>query len=117
MRVAAWFCVAVIAVLSLIPHEMEVRTPWPGFVEHLLAYAGTAGLFGAGYRSWAVWRIAAALFFYAGLLEALQALVPGRHPELDGALVSGAGGFLGAFGGSLIRSAIAEGQSDSDARS
>ena len=96
LRVFAWFCVALIAVLSLIPHEMEVRTGLHGLIEHMIAYAGTAGLFRLAYLSWAGWRIAVVLFMYAGCLEVLQTFVPGRHPGLDGVLASGAGAVIGA---------------------
>jgi VanZ family protein len=97
LRACAWFCVALIAVLSLIPDEMEARTGLPGKVEHLISYAGTAGLLRLGYPSWVGWRIVAALFVYAGCLEVLQGFVPGRSPSLDGALASGAGAILGAI--------------------
>ena len=96
-RLAAWLCFGLIAVLSLIPHHLEVRTGLPAFVEHMLAYAATGGLFGAGYLSWAWWQIASAMLVYAGCLEVLQALVPGRHPGFDGAFASGAGALLGAL--------------------
>lgn len=102
LRASAWFCVGLIAFLSLMPREMEARTGLPGEVEHLIAYAGTAGLFRLGYLSWAGWRIAAALFVYAGCLELLQGFVSGREPGLNGALASGAGAILGAIAATLI---------------
>ena len=88
--------------LSLMPPEMEARTGLPGEVEHLIAYAGTAGLLRLGYLSWAGWRIAAALFVYAGCLELHQGFVSGREPGLNGALASGAGAILGAIAATLI---------------
>ena len=42
-RAAAWFCIVLIAILSLVPARLEIRTGWlPGLVEHVLAYMGTA---------------------------------------------------------------------------
>ena len=102
LRASAWFCVALIAFLSLIPREMGARTGLPGEAEHLIAYAGTAGLFRLGYPSWAGWRIVAALFVYACCLELLQGFVSGREPGLNGALASGAGAVLGAIAAALI---------------
>ena len=101
LRVLAWLCVALIALLSLIPPQMEVRTGLPGGIEHAIAYAGTAALLRLGYPLWPLWVIAGALFAYSGLLEALQTFVPGRHPGIDGALASGAGAVLGAALASL----------------
>ena len=101
LRVLAWLCVALIALLSLIPQQMEARTGLPGSIEHAIAYAGTAAFLRLGYPLWPLWVIAGALFAYSGLLVALQAFVPGRHPGIDGALASGTGAVLGAALASL----------------
>ena len=102
LRTAAWFCVALIAVLSLMPHEAEVRTSLPGGVEHVIAYAGTAGLLRLAYPSWGGWRVVAALVVYGICLEGLQSFVPGRSAGAEGALASGAGAVLGATCAALI---------------
>ena len=102
LRALAWFCLTLIAFLSLIPREMEARTGLPGEVEHLIAYAGTAGLLRLSYPSWAGWRMVAALLVYAVCLELLQGFVSGREPGLSGALASGAGAILGAIAAALI---------------
>src|SRR5215204_742451 len=52
LRVLAWLCVALIALLSLIPQQMEARTGLPGSIEHAIAYAGTAALLRLGYPLW-----------------------------------------------------------------
>jgi VanZ family protein len=103
IRTAAWVCVAAVAYLSLVPPGMEVRTPIPAGVEHALAYAGTAGLMTLGYSRRSLWLITGALFAYSGVLEGLQAFVPGRHPEVAGALWSGAGALLGAYAAAHLR--------------
>jgi hypothetical protein len=103
-RVSGWACVALIAYLSLAPHEMQVMTGLPEFMEdfvpagmeHIIAYAGTAFFLRLGYPRQSFWRISLALFIYSAGLELLQALSPGRHPGLDGALQSGMGTLLGA---------------------
>ena len=102
LRASAWFCVALIAVLSLIPHEAEVRTALPSKVEHVIAYASTAGLLRLAYPSWAGWRTVAALVAYGICLEGLQGFVSGRSPGIGDALASGAGAVLGATGAALI---------------
>ena len=107
LRAGAWFCVALIGFLSVIPHEVEVRTGLPGGIEHVIAYAGTAGLLRLAYPSWAGGRIVAALFVYAVCLEGVQSFVPGRHPSVDGALAGGVGAVLGAVGATLISRRIA----------
>ena len=103
LRAAAWVCVAAVAYLSLVPPGMEVRTPMPAGVEHVLAYAGTAGAMTMGYPRRSLWLIAGALFAYSGLLEGLQGFVPGRHPEVVGALWSGTGALLGSYVAAQLR--------------
>ena len=103
LRACAWFCVALIAFLSLIPREMEARSGLPGDIEHLVAYAATAGLCQLGDPSWAVWQIVMALLAYASCLEVLQGFAPGRQPSLAGALASGGRSDPRCIGGSFDR--------------
>jgi VanZ family protein len=106
LRPCAWSCVLLIALLSLLPtaNEMGARpgTGLPGQIEHMIAYAGTAGLFGLAYPSWAAWRFVTALLVYAVCLEGAQSFVPGRNPSVDGALAGALGAILGAVGATLI---------------
>jgi VanZ family protein len=97
LRCAAWFCVALIAYLSLIPHRMEVRTLLPPGIEHAIAYAGTAGLMACAYPRRSIWLIVGALCVYSGALEILQTFSSGRHPGLDGVLWSSAGSIIGGL--------------------
>ncbi len=86
---------ALIAVLSLLPAEDMVRTGVGGHIEHAAAYAGTALLAGLGFSRHGLSRIAAMLVVYAGVLELLQHLSPGRHPGPDGWLASAIGVLAG----------------------
>jgi hypothetical protein len=49
LRLPAWGCVILLAVLSLLPAEEMVRTGVDGHLEHVIAYAGTAFLFGLSF--------------------------------------------------------------------
>ena len=49
IRALTWFCVVLLAVLSLLPAQDMVRTGFPGRVEHIAAYAGSAAIAMAGY--------------------------------------------------------------------
>ena len=56
-RILAWFCVILLAVLSLLPAQDMVRTGIPGRLEHFVAYAGSATIAIAGYRRQGAVRI------------------------------------------------------------
>ena len=72
-----------------------VRTSLGGHIEHMTAYAGTGFLIGLSYPTWRLRRIATALVIYAGVLELLQNLTPGRHPAVLDWLSSSVGGLIG----------------------
>jgi VanZ family protein len=95
IRIGAWGCVVLIAVLSLLPAQEMVRTSLGGHIEHATAYAGTAALLRLSYPAWKWPRMAAALSTYAGLLEILQNFSPGRHPAILDWLSSSTGALLG----------------------
>ena len=100
LQFLAWFCVALIAYLSLIPDDMEVRTAMPPGLEHAVAYAGTMSLLAIAYPTWSVLRITTALAAYSGLMEFLQMFSHGRHPGLDGVVWSSGGALVA---GQLIK--------------
>ena len=97
LRAAAWGCVVLLAVLSLLPAEEMVRTGISGRIEHVVAYAGTAFLAGRGYRARGLGRIAAVLVVYAAGLELLQDFSPGRRSAI-GDWLAGSGGVLLGIG-------------------
>jgi VanZ family protein len=83
LRVAAWACIAALAVLSLLPKEEMVRTGADGRLEHFVAYAGTMLVAGLAYgRQVALVRIVVPLIAYAGVLEIGQNFSPGRVPSV-----------------------------------
>ena len=94
LRAGAWFCVVLLAYLSLIPGDLQVRTGFSGLLEHLVAYLGTAVLFALAYPQKRL-HIGLALVAYAGLLETLQAFSPGRTANPLDACASGTGAVLG----------------------
>ena len=103
LRCAAWFCVLLIAYLSLIPQNQEMRTSAPPGLEHAVAYGGTAGLLFFAYPLQPAWLIIGSLSVYSGLMEVMQSFSPGRHPGLGGVLWSSAGAALGGLLVTLLR--------------
>jgi VanZ family protein len=96
-RILTWFCVILLAVLSLLPAQDMVRTGIPGQIEHFVAYAGSASIAIVGYWRRGVIRIIGLFWIYAGILEYLQHFSPGRHPSIADFAASA----LGAFSGGL----------------
>jgi len=87
LRICAWFCIILLAYLSLIPGDLQVRTGAPSLFEHFIAYFGTATFFMLGYpRRRAV--SAASLMVYASVLELGQLISPGRFASVVDATAS-----------------------------
>jgi len=102
-RILTWCCVAVLALLSLLPAQEMVRTGFPGGLEHFVAYAGSAAIAMAGYgMSRGVARIIGCFWLYAGLLEYLQHFSPGRHPSMGDFAMSAFGALCGGIGVGLF---------------
>ena len=93
-RWVAWLLVAAIAAFTLSPIEMRPVTAAPAGAERFIAFAAIGAAFGLGYP-----RHRIGLFLLvmgiAGLLEAAQHLVPGRHGHLHDAITKAAGACLG----------------------
>lgn len=94
MRLAAWICVATLAVLSLWPASTVIRTGLGGHIEHVFAYAATAVIVALGYNELGLARIIAVLLTTAALLEYLQRYT-GRHSQFADFLFSSTGVFIG----------------------
>jgi VanZ family protein len=102
-RILTWCCVALLALLSLLPAQEMVRTGFPGELEHFVAYAGSAAIAMAGYgMSRSVTRIIGCFWLYAGLLEYLQHFSPGRHPAIGDFAMSALGALCGGLGVGLF---------------
>src|SRR5262249_43649241 len=96
-RVAAWFCIGVIAVVSLLPaaEVAPLRTSMGGHVEHLLTYAATALITAIAYPEHSRLKMAGWLILYAAALEFLQRYSPGRLSSFEDLAFSTAGIVLG----------------------
>ena len=102
-RVLTWCCVFLIAVLSLLPAQDMVRTGFPGELEHLVAYAGSAAIGMAGYGpSRGGVRVIGGFWLYAAILEYLQHFSPGRHPSLVDFAASALGALYGGLAVALL---------------
>ena len=105
LRVLTWFCVVLLAVLSLTPgEEIEaVRTDLPGQVEHIIAYAGSTAIAMAGYGlNRGPVRVIGWFWLYAGVLEYLQNFSPGRNPAVVDFAASAFGALCGAVAVALL---------------
>lgn len=96
-RVAAWFCIGLIGVLSLLPAAAvaPVRTSMGGHGEHLLTYAVTTLITAIAYLDQSRFKIGSSLILYAAALEFLQRYSPGRLSSLDDLAFSVTGIMLG----------------------
>jgi VanZ family protein len=111
-RVLTWFCVILLAFLSLSPaEEMQeiVAIDIPGLLEHFIAYAGSAAVAMAGYgrREGGV-RIIGYLWVYAGILEYLQRFSPGRDPSIADFVASAVGALCGGAAVVLLLAKITQ---------
>lgn len=98
LRVAFAFCVAALAVLSLLPAPYLTRTTLGGHVEHVIAYLGTAVVMGLAFQRGPRLEIQCALLIlYAAVLEALQVYSPGRHSSIFDLAFSASGIIAGGL--------------------
>jgi hypothetical protein len=97
-RWIAWLLLGAIALSTLCPIELRPGTGAPADLERAAAFALIGGMFCLGYPKH---RLTAVLLVIglAGLLEAAQTLVPGRHGHMHDLLVKV---FSAAAGGLLV---------------
>lgn len=102
-RYAAWICVGIIIVLSLVPGDERPHTGFDGKWEHIAAYAGTGAIAAIGYQlrsqRLGFWSAVAGLSF---VMEFLQQFVPGRGPALLDAIASSSGLTAGLLAGAVF---------------
>jgi hypothetical protein len=109
MRLAAWICVATLAVLSLWPGPTVFRTGFGAHFEHVFAYAVASVVVALGYNELGLARIVAVLLTIAALLEHLQRYA-GRHAEFSDFLFSSTGVFIGVVAFALTEFLIKVGR-------
>lgn len=128
-RVLSIVGLVLITVLSLIPGDLQIRTPLPKEVEHFGAYFAVALVLTIGRPSlpFAV-GVAVLLTGFAGFMEFLQELVPDRNAGYSDFIASGVGAAAGAtiahvlnrngvIGRLLSRMPFMRGRSDSPSKS
>jgi VanZ family protein len=93
-RVAAWFLLLAIVVLSVVPPDNRHVTPAPHDVEHLVIFFLTGLAFGLGYATRPFLQIIGLAAFSAGI-ELVQLYIPGRHARLSDFLVNAVSVALG----------------------
>lgn len=103
VRVAAWLCLAFIALATLSPLGLRPTTGWPPSIERFLAFALVGALFAAAYPRYILFA-AVIVLGAAALFEILQVLAPSRHGRIFDASVKLLGGSFGlAVGWLLVR--------------
>jgi len=90
MRPVAWLMLSTITVLTLVPPSWRPVSPVPHNVEHFVIFLLMASAFALAYRRHA-YALGAVLIAFAGALEALQIVIPGRHARLSDLLVNALG--------------------------
>jgi VanZ family protein len=104
-RIAAWILVAVIAILSLVPHQLRPETGLPNNFEHAGIFAAAGAAFGLGYnRRPSLLMIG--LVIFAGAIEIAQVLIPGRHARLSDFIVDTASMCATVMVGSIIMNRV-----------
>ncbi|MDX2202331.1 MAG: VanZ family protein [Hyphomicrobiaceae bacterium] len=101
--IGAGLCCVLVAVLSLLPADEMRRTGAGGHLEHLAAYAATACLCRLATCRMRTTTLALCLCGYAGVLELLQQLAPGRSSKVEDFAFSAAGVAIG-----LVVAAVAQ---------
>ncbi len=103
LRFVTWFCIILLAVLSLLPAEDMVRTELPGRLEHFIAYAGSATVTAGGYGDrYGRMGVIGFYWVYAGILEYLQQFSPGRPVSIWDFAASALGAFCGVLAATLF---------------
>ena len=100
-RWAAWLLLAAIVFVTLSPIGFRPEIEAPANLERFAAFAALGGTFCLGYPKH---RVPVILFMVAvaGMLEALQHLVPGRHGRIADAAVKELGVAAGVLVAGLL---------------
>ena len=95
-RWAAWLLLTAIVFVTLSPIGLRPETAAPASLERFAAFAALGGTFCLGYPKHRV-PVLLLMIAAAGVLEALQHLVPGRHGRIADAAVKELGVLTGAL--------------------
>jgi VanZ family protein len=96
-RFAAWVCIVVLVWLTIAPPSARPGSGVPHGLEHFASFFIAGALWYMGYPRRLMLSLALAVVF-AGGLELLQLLVPGRHARTVDFVVD----TLGAWSGSVV---------------
>jgi VanZ family protein len=96
IRLAGWFAVLVIVVLSVTPGQLRPDVLGEKHIEHLTAYMGTAMLLATGYpeRSQSI-TIGILLSISSAILEVVQLGISGRSSSVADFVASSLGAWIG----------------------
>lgn len=101
-RILAWSLGVAIVVLSVVPPTLRPETGLPHSLEHFGIFFTTGAAFGLAYhRSYLL--LLPVLVIFAGCIEILQLIVPGRHARLSDFIVDALAVFVGAVMALLMR--------------
>jgi len=92
-RTLAWFGVAAIFILSVVPADERPVTSTGQAFEHFTAFGLVAGMFAIGYRFTLIRLLLMALLFCGGI-ELLQVPLPTRHARVSDFVVDLLGSYL-----------------------
>lgn len=97
LRLLAVIGLAGLAAASLVPDRDRLpHSPFPGQIEHFLAYAAVAAIAGLAFGRYLRLRVLLLIIaLYAGLLEFAQRWAPERTPSLLDFAASAAGAAVG----------------------
>ena len=85
-RLSAWVLAVAIVILSIVPASSRPETPLPHSIEHFGIFFATGVAFALGYSSRTL-NLVIGLIGFAGFVEVVQILIPGRHARLSDFIV------------------------------
>jgi hypothetical protein len=104
-RFAAWVCIAVLVWFTIAPSSVRPNSGVPHDLEHFASFSIAGALWYMGYPRRLLLCLAFAIVF-AGGLELIQLLVPGRHARTVDFVVDILGAWTGTVGAFAIVRAL-----------
>ena len=100
-RATAWFVLATIIVLSLVPPGARPTTFMPRLIEHAGIFLLDGVAFGIAYRGHE-WLLSTGAVIFCASVELTQLSIPGRHARLSDFVVDAIAICVGIFAGSRL---------------